>query len=102
MTTLTKEELKERLLKRGDDPEKIKERLSGSELNLLPEDLQKYAYILVNDNLSETRVSWIQSYQGLNSDLKVLKFTRFLKYEIFLNVMVVLLKQLCNIQKVLY
>ena len=55
VTTLTKEELKERLLKRGDDPEKIKERLSGSELNLLPEDLQKYAYILVNDNLSETK-----------------------------------------------
>ena len=55
VTTSTKEELKERLLKRGDDPEKIKERLSGSELNLLPEDLKDYAHILVNDNLSETK-----------------------------------------------
>ena len=43
------EKLKERLLKRGDDPEKIKERLSGSELNLLPEDLKKYAHILITD-----------------------------------------------------
>ena len=55
VTTSTKEELKERLLKRGYDPEKIKERLSGSELNLLPEDLKDYAHILVNDNLSETK-----------------------------------------------
>ena len=55
MTTSTKEELKERLLKRGDDPEKIKERLSGIELNLLPKDLKEYAHILVNDNLSETK-----------------------------------------------
>ncbi|MDY0844531.1 guanylate kinase, partial [Streptococcus thermophilus] len=45
VTTSTKEELKERLLKRGDDPEKIKERLSGSELNLLPKDLKEYAHI---------------------------------------------------------
>ena len=55
MTTVSKEELKERLLKRRDDPEKIKERLRGSELNLLPEDLKNYAHILVNDNLSETK-----------------------------------------------
>ena len=54
VTTSTKEELKERLLKRGDDPAKIQERLSGSELNLLPDDLKKYAHVLVNDNLSQT------------------------------------------------
>ncbi|MCT7711690.1 MAG: AAA family ATPase [Lactobacillus crispatus] len=55
VTTSTKEELKQRLLKRGDDPSKIKERLSGSELNALPEDLKQYAHILVNDNLTETK-----------------------------------------------
>lgn len=55
VTTSTKEELKERLLKRGDDPEKIKERLSGGELNLLPDDLKQYAHILVNDDLSKTK-----------------------------------------------
>ena len=55
VTTSTKEELKERLLKRGDDPEKIKERLSGSELNLLPADLKQYAHVIVNDNLNKTK-----------------------------------------------
>ena len=55
ITTSTKEELKERLLKRGDDPTKIKERLSGSELNALPEDLKPYAHVLVNDDLSKTK-----------------------------------------------
>ena len=55
ITTSTKEELRERLLKRGDDPEKIEERLSGSELNLLPEDLKPYAHVLVNDDLTETK-----------------------------------------------
>ena len=55
ITTSTKEELKERLLKRGDDPAKIKERLSGSELNALPEDLKPYAHVLVNDDLSKTK-----------------------------------------------
>lgn len=55
VTTSTKEELKERLLKRGDDPEKIKERLSGSELNLLPEDLKQYAHVIVNDDLAKTK-----------------------------------------------
>lgn len=55
VTTSSKQELKERLLKRGDDPEKIKERLSGSELNVLPDDLKGYANVLVNDNLSKTK-----------------------------------------------
>ncbi len=57
VTTSTKEELKERLLKRGDDSEKIKERLSGSELNLLPDDLKQYAHILVNDDLPKTKAA---------------------------------------------
>lgn len=55
VTTSTKEELKQRLLKRGDDPIKIKERLSGSELNTLPNDLKNYAHVLINDNLTETK-----------------------------------------------
>lgn len=55
VTTSTKEELRERLLKRGDDPEKIKERLSGSELNLLPADLKHFAHVIVNDDLSKTK-----------------------------------------------
>ena len=37
------------------DPEKIKERLSGSELNLLPADLKQYAHVIVNDNLNKTK-----------------------------------------------
>lgn len=55
ITTSTKKELEERLLKRGDDPSKIKERLSGSELNSLPADLKNYAHILINDNLTKTK-----------------------------------------------
>lgn len=55
ITTSTKKELEERLLKRGDDPSKIKERLSGSELNALPADLKNYAHVLINDNLTKTK-----------------------------------------------
>ncbi|KRM20785.1 MAG: AAA family ATPase [Lactobacillus kefiranofaciens] len=55
VTTSTKDELRERLLKRGDDPAKIQERLSGSELNLLPADLKNYAHVLVNDDLTQTK-----------------------------------------------
>lgn len=55
VTTSSKKELKKRLLKRGDDPAKIAERLSGSELNTLPEELAADAHIIVNDNWSETQ-----------------------------------------------
>lgn len=55
VTTSTKKELEERLLKRGDDPAKIQERLSGSELNVLPADLKGYANVLINDDLAETK-----------------------------------------------
>lgn len=55
VTTSSKKELKKRLLKRGDDPAKIAERLSGSELNTLPKELAADAHIIVNDNWSETQ-----------------------------------------------
>ena len=54
VTTSSKKELKDRLIKRGDDPAKIAERLSGSELNTLPEKLKADAHIIVNDNWSKT------------------------------------------------
>lgn len=54
VTTSSKKELKDRLIKRGDDPAKIAERLSGSELNTLPEKLKADAHIIVNDNWNET------------------------------------------------
>ncbi|MBC6369945.1 guanylate kinase [Lactobacillus kullabergensis] len=54
ITTSSKEMLAERLLKRGDDPHKIKERLSGNELNVLPDNLKKNAHILINDNWQQT------------------------------------------------
>ena len=54
VTTSTIDELKERLIRRGDSIESVKERLSGSELNKLSDDLKPYAHILVNDNWQET------------------------------------------------
>lgn len=54
VTTSSKNELKDRLLKRGDDPAKIAERLSGSELNTLPEELKADAHIIMNDDWRET------------------------------------------------
>lgn len=54
VTTSTMDELKERLIKRGDSLETVKERLSGDELNRLPEDLKPYAHILLNDTWHET------------------------------------------------
>lgn len=54
VTTLTIDDLKERLIRRGDSPEMVKERLSGSELNLLPEDLKQDAHILLNDKWNDT------------------------------------------------
>lgn len=54
VTTSTIDELKERLIRRGDSIESVKERLSGSELNKLSDDLKPFAHILVNDNWQET------------------------------------------------
>lgn len=50
VTTSTKKELAVRLRRRGDSLAKITERLSGSELNELPQSLKKQAHILVNDD----------------------------------------------------
>ena len=55
VTASSKKMLAERLIKRGDDPNKIKERLTGNELNVLPPTLQKYAHILVNDDWNQTK-----------------------------------------------
>ncbi len=55
VTTSHKSELEKRLLKRGEDPAKIKKRLSGSELNLLPAALTKDAHVLINDNWRDTQ-----------------------------------------------
>ncbi|MCT6890762.1 MAG: guanylate kinase, partial [Lactobacillus sp.] len=55
VTTSTREELRQRLLERGDTPEKINERLSGSELNALPEELKADAHILINDDWAQTQ-----------------------------------------------
>jgi len=55
VTTSTRTELKERLLKRGDNPKKIAERLSGNELNLLPDNLKRDAHIILNDNWNKTK-----------------------------------------------
>ena len=42
-------------MERGDTPEKINERLSGSELNALPEELKADAHILINDDWAQTQ-----------------------------------------------
>lgn len=54
VTTSSKDELKERLIRRGDSIESVKERLSGSELNELPADLEPYADKLFNDSWQKT------------------------------------------------
>ncbi|WEV39596.1 AAA family ATPase [Lactobacillus sp. ESL0681] len=56
LTTTTRQQLAQRLLKRGDDPAKIEQRLSGGELNRLPESLKKDAHILVNDDWTKTKL----------------------------------------------
>lgn len=56
--TSTIEELRERLLERGDKPETINQRLSGKELNALPKELEPFAHILVNDDW-QTTTNWL-------------------------------------------
>ncbi|TSO25717.1 guanylate kinase [Lactobacillus sp. LL6] len=48
------DELKERLIRRGDTVEMVRERLSGSELNPLPNSLKQDAHILYNDVWNDT------------------------------------------------
>lgn len=54
VTTSSRDELKERLLKRGDSLASVQKRLSGRELNILPNDLKNKAHILLNDSWEET------------------------------------------------
>lgn len=54
VTASSVDELKERLLRRGDSLQSVKERLSGSEMNELPEDLKDVAHILINDSWQKT------------------------------------------------
>ncbi|MDF7639583.1 AAA family ATPase [Lactobacillus sp. ESL0791] len=67
VTVSHKEELEKRLLSRGDDPKKIKERLTGSELNVLPEQLKNRAHILLNNNWKETKSQLSQLVAALQS-----------------------------------
>jgi len=69
ITTSSKEMLAERLLKRGDDPRKIKERLSGSELNVLPDNLKKDAHVLINDDWQKTEKKLLTIVTGLRKTL---------------------------------
>lgn len=69
ITTSSKEMLAERLLKRGDDPHKIKERLSGSELNVLPDSLKKDAHVLINDNWQQTEKKLLTIVANLRKTL---------------------------------
>ncbi|MDF7671912.1 AAA family ATPase [Lactobacillus sp. ESL0701] len=55
VTTSSKQELEKRLFARGDDPVKIQERMSGDELNQLPDELASSAHVLVNDDWSTTK-----------------------------------------------
>ena len=48
------DELKERLIRRGDSVEMVRERLSGRELNPLPNSLKQDAHILYNDVWNDT------------------------------------------------
>ena len=55
--TCSLDTLAQRMADRGDSSDQIKKRLAGSELNELPEDLAKYAHVLVNDDLQATYAS---------------------------------------------
>jgi guanylate kinase len=55
VTTSSRAILRQRLEKRGDDPETISRRLSGAELNQLPEDLRPQAHLLINDDWTKTQ-----------------------------------------------
>lgn len=54
ITTSTRDELRERLIARGDDVKSVNERLSGAQLNNLPSDLKPAAHILINDSWEKT------------------------------------------------
>lgn len=66
VTTSSFDELKIRMIQRGDNIENIKKRLSGSELNSLPTSLKPYAHVLYND-------SWLETVRHLDAIVTVLK-----------------------------
>lgn len=70
VTTSSKKTLVQRLVERGDDPAKIKERLSGAELNELPADLRPVAQILINDDLNKTKQAIDALVAGLKANEK--------------------------------
>lgn len=55
LTVSSKEELRQRLLKRGDTKEMVRERLSNSEMNSLPAALRPAAHVLFNDSWPRTK-----------------------------------------------
>lgn len=55
--TCSLDTLAQRMADRGDASDQIKKRLTGSELNELPEDLASCAHVLVNDDLQATYAS---------------------------------------------
>ena len=68
VTTSTVDELKERLIRRGDSIESVRQRLSGSELNKLPEDLKQISHVLINDKWQKTTEELNALVVGLKQD----------------------------------
>lgn len=68
VTTSTIDELRERLIRRGDSLEMVKQRLSGSELNPLPADLKNQAHVLINDSWQKTAAKLDQLVKDLQEN----------------------------------
>lgn len=66
--TAAKDELRQRLLKRGDSPALVQKRLTGAALNTLPSNLQSAAHILHNDDWTKTKMALDQLVARLNKD----------------------------------
>lgn len=68
VTVSKREELKERLLKRGASPASAEKRLSKANLNLLPPSLISVAHILHNDSWQKTQMALDRLVARLNKD----------------------------------
>lgn len=66
--TAAKDELRQRLLRRGDSPVLVQKRLTGAALNNLPSNLKSAAHILQNDDWDKTRMALDQLVAHLNKD----------------------------------
>lgn len=66
--TAARDELRERLLKRGDSASAAQKRLSGAALNTLPAKLQSAAHILRNDDWAKTQMALDRLVARLNKD----------------------------------